>query len=199
VQPDQLDIEEWDLNRQSASMMQELPQVAAAPDPSLPLTIVRTARPVVAKEVSQQLQTSLQPSPTDQDDRRATLERRRAKRRQERQRRLQSSRPDNRSSESAFCQDDPRLTSALHVLAQRDQQALGGRSRAPGETASANQPVPGVVPPSRNGGNEDTLCQETARADTNSEVRKAPNQAPSNGQGRGSSLLQRWLLWRGRR
>lgn len=47
--PDRLDADEWQCFKETANMAGELPQLAQSPAPSLPLSLVRTLRPEIAK------------------------------------------------------------------------------------------------------------------------------------------------------
>jgi hypothetical protein len=78
VQPDHLDVEEWNMFRETAGMAGELPGIMATPDPSFPLEVVRAARPGVARDLSRELHETLR-----QDDER---QQRRQRRREERRR-----------------------------------------------------------------------------------------------------------------
>jgi hypothetical protein len=178
VQPDQLDIEEWELHKQTAAMMLELPQVVAAPEPSLPLAIARAARPVVAQEVTQQLRTTLEPPAADRDDRQARRERRWARRRQRR-----AARDNNGATTRPARPEDPRVRSALQASANRDQQALGSLSLPPTEMASADQPKPTLVPPSTNGENRARHRQDVPGADRDWEAARDANHPPADGHG----------------
>jgi hypothetical protein len=60
VDPDRLDIEEWQTFKESAGMMRELPDLVQRPDPELPLTVLRATRPCVTREVGRQLHETLQ-------------------------------------------------------------------------------------------------------------------------------------------
>src|SRR5262245_42462087 len=51
VEPDQLNVQEWDLFKREATMAGETPGLIATPDPSFPLALVRAARPGVASDL----------------------------------------------------------------------------------------------------------------------------------------------------
>jgi hypothetical protein len=167
VQPDQLDVEEWNLQKQTASMMVELPVVVAAPDPCLPLTIARAARPAVTRQVSQQLQTTLQPPAAEPDDRQARRERRRERRRCARQRRQrETSHGHNQTSGKPADYNDPQVQAALLSVGQRDERAVGSLIAIFGAAGFAQECKPRVPSPSGNGVSGDARGQAvTARAE----------------------------------
>jgi hypothetical protein len=67
VDPDRLDIEEWQTFKDSAGMIHELPDLVQRPDPELPLTVLRATRPSMTRQVGRRLHETLQepqqPSP----------------------------------------------------------------------------------------------------------------------------------------
>src|SRR5207302_1969026 len=65
VQPDQLDIEEWQIFRDTAPMAAEMPTLGMAPSPELPRDVVRRTRPLVAENLGRQMSDMLhQPADT---------------------------------------------------------------------------------------------------------------------------------------
>jgi hypothetical protein len=59
VDPDRLDIDEWQTFKDSAGMMQELPDLVQRPDPELPLTMLRATRPSMTRELGRRLHETL--------------------------------------------------------------------------------------------------------------------------------------------
>ncbi len=55
VDPDRLDADEWQAQKATAGMLQELPGLMRAPAPDMALAMVRAARPAVADELGRQL------------------------------------------------------------------------------------------------------------------------------------------------
>jgi hypothetical protein len=148
--PDQLDIQEWQLFRQSATMAEELPGLVATPDPSLPLQMVRAARPAMASDMSRQLSEAL----------RAGAEQER-KRQEQREQRRQQTIPGEKHDQKAPSTNgrngrpvvaervvDPAMRRSLEALATRDSQALRGLDGADPECPPVAQ-----LPPSANGCN----------------------------------------------
>ena len=60
VDPDHLDLDEWQKFRESGDMLRELPEMVLKPHPALPLTILNAARPVMTENMRQYLHERLQ-------------------------------------------------------------------------------------------------------------------------------------------
>src|SRR4051794_2022213 len=55
VDPDQLDLQEWQLFKDAGAALTELPDIIGRPGAGVPLTLVRAARPKVEEAMSRQL------------------------------------------------------------------------------------------------------------------------------------------------
>jgi hypothetical protein len=151
-QPDQLDVQEWQLLQQTASMAAELPEVIATPDPSLPLQLVRAARPAVALDMSRQMSETFRAGEEQEQKRQEQRERRRQEANRLRQSQDQKTPSVNgRNGQAAVVQErvvDPQMQQLLEARAALDSQALR-------ELESAVQDCPPVAqaPPSTIGCN----------------------------------------------
>jgi hypothetical protein len=128
VQPDQLDMEEWETFKKTATMAGELPGIMATPDPSFPLDIVRAARPGVARDLAKDLQATLKAGEEEQRPRQQRREQRRQRRRDRKQRRraraaVVAGRTATPAARQLSPQDLEALTT-LAALARFDHQAL---------------------------------------------------------------------------
>jgi hypothetical protein len=167
VEPDQLDVQEWDLHKQTAGMMTELPDVVAAPDPSLPLTVARAARPAVAKELGQQLGRTLQPPAERETD----SKRERPAQREPRRPAAPDGDPvpPHRAHQGPSLAQasaaDPEVDRSLQTLAQRDDQVLSERGDHAPENQTTDRVVADESPPSPNGcnGTIDSCTQDLCR------------------------------------
>jgi hypothetical protein len=158
VQPDRLDIEEWNAFRATAGMAGELPGIMATPDPSFPLEVVRAARPGVARDLGRELGQTLRAG----EEREQRRQRRREERRQQRgvrraaQGNASAHRPKQHSAHVAA--RTPLPQSPADAVAQ---QRLEEVARLDGEALSAlsstgvSCPPVALAPPSTNG------CQQT--------------------------------------
>jgi hypothetical protein len=63
--PDHLDIDEWQNFKETTNMYAEMPRVGMAPEPELPLKMVRFSRPVMTELCGQQMKEMLQQPPAD--------------------------------------------------------------------------------------------------------------------------------------
>jgi hypothetical protein len=61
VDPDQLDVEEWQHFKDTASMYEEMPQLGMAPEPQLPLEMVRFSQRVMSELCRRQMAEMLHP------------------------------------------------------------------------------------------------------------------------------------------
>jgi hypothetical protein len=157
VQPDQLDMEEWDTFKKTATMAGELPGIMATPDPSFPLALVRAARPGVARDLAKDLQATLKAGEEEQRPRQQRREERR-QRRQQRREQQRAEKRNGKNQEKAAGQGtksgaampsspmDLQARSCLEALAEHDSQALSLLSGVEQE----GQPV-AQAPPSPNG------------------------------------------------
>jgi hypothetical protein len=128
VQPDQLDVEEWDTFKKTATMAGELPGIMATPDPSFPLAMVRAARPGVARDLAKDLQATLKAGEEEDRQRQQRREERRQRRRDRKQQRCEraaavAARTATRPTSQLSSQDLEARTS-LAALAKFDSQAL---------------------------------------------------------------------------
>ena len=69
VDPDRVDAHEWQVQKETATMLQEMPALLQAPDPELPLKAVRTTRPMVGREIARKLGAMLTEPEKYQDER----------------------------------------------------------------------------------------------------------------------------------
>jgi hypothetical protein len=67
VDPDRLDSEEWQHFKDTTSMYAEMPRVGMAPQPQLPLNMVRMSRPVMTDLCGRQMKEMLQGPPECQE------------------------------------------------------------------------------------------------------------------------------------
>jgi hypothetical protein len=185
VQPDQLDMEEWDTFKKTATMAGELPGIMATPDPSFPLEVVRAARPGVARDLSRELRDTLRAGEEREQRRQCRREERRRERHEQQAAQHNGSkhRPERDTTAAApqaplpHSPADAAAQQRLEEVARLDAQALNALS-----AADAGCPPVAQAPPSPNGG-----CARSARAD------ETP--PPSNGRGPAGRLLARlWML-----
>jgi hypothetical protein len=148
VEPDQMDVQEWQHFQQTASMAGELPGLLATPDPSFPLALVRAARPGVASDLTRELRTTLQKGEERerrrqrQRERRRERDRRRPKRTGRDSTRHAATDRDNNNGRPAA---DPEVQARLEALAARDVQtisALEENGAAAAELTAAPAPSP---------------------------------------------------------
>jgi hypothetical protein len=59
VNPDRVDMDEWQIYRETTPLMKELPEVAVAPSPELPLKQVRDSRPIMTEVKRAQIHAAL--------------------------------------------------------------------------------------------------------------------------------------------
>jgi hypothetical protein len=150
VQPDQLDIEEWNTFRETAAMAGELPGIMATPDPSFPLALVRAARPGVASDLTRELRDTLRAGEEREQRQQRRREDRRQQRREQRaaERNGSKCRPERNSTAAAPMPPSPADLAAqqrLEEVARRDAQALSALS-----AADADCPPVAQAPPSPN-------------------------------------------------
>jgi hypothetical protein len=129
VQPDQLDIEEWDTFKETATMAGELPGIMATPDPSFPLAMVRAARPGVARDLAKDLQTTLRAGEEEERQHRQRWEERRQRRRDRKERRRQRregaiAQPTPARPAQPPSPQDRKARASLAALARSDSEAL---------------------------------------------------------------------------
>ena len=55
VDPDRLDLDEWQTFKDSADMMDDLPKLVLQPHPDVPLTVLQAARPLMTRHIGQDL------------------------------------------------------------------------------------------------------------------------------------------------
>jgi hypothetical protein len=55
VNPNRVDIDEWQIYRETTPLLKELPELAVAPSPELPLNHVRASRPIMAEVRREQI------------------------------------------------------------------------------------------------------------------------------------------------
>jgi hypothetical protein len=187
VQPDQLDIEEWETFKKTATMAGELPGIMATPDPSFPLAMVRAARPGVARDLAKDLQATLKAGEEEQHQRQQRREQRRQRRRQRREQRRaerlgrsqRQEQPGQKANGSAAPPASPLDVEARHcleTLAEHDSQALSVLS-----TTGQDCPPVAQAPPSPNGcgkrhdrkpiGNDQQPAPDSAAPSTNGQRR----------------------------
>jgi hypothetical protein len=65
VDPDRLDIEEWQYFKDTTPMYAEMPRVGMAPQPELPLNMVRMSRPVMSDLCGRQMKEMLREPPAE--------------------------------------------------------------------------------------------------------------------------------------
>ena len=64
VDPDHLDLDEWQKFQETGDMLRDLPDMVLKPHPALPLTILNTARPLMTEKMRQDLvERLLEPTP----------------------------------------------------------------------------------------------------------------------------------------
>jgi hypothetical protein len=135
VEPDQLDADEWNRFKQTANMAGELPGLMATPDPSFPLTLVRAARPGVARDLAKQLHTTLKEGEERERKRQERWERHHQRRQQRKEQRLarqagiKSGKPSGGKRTTSLqapvpSPQDLEAHSHLEALAAQDNQAL---------------------------------------------------------------------------
>jgi hypothetical protein len=173
--PDQLDFQEWQLFRQTASLAEELPGLITTPDPSLPLQLVRAARPAVARDMSRELAETLRAG-EEQERKRQEL---RDRRQQEAERAgaapTQGQKPKAASAENRNGRaiaperlEDPATRRSLEELAAQDNEALRALGSAGPESPSVAQ-----VPPSPNGCNRSEPPEEAGAPAANGDRPKS--------------------------
>jgi hypothetical protein len=65
VDPDRLDVEEWQHFKDTTPMYAEMPRVGMAPQPELPLNMVRMSRPVMSELCGRQMKEMLREPPAE--------------------------------------------------------------------------------------------------------------------------------------
>jgi hypothetical protein len=68
VDPDRLDVDEWQHFKDTTPMYAEMPRVGMAPESELPLNMVRLSRPVMTELCGQQMKEMLQQPPADAEE-----------------------------------------------------------------------------------------------------------------------------------
>jgi hypothetical protein len=68
VDPDHLDSDEWQNFKDTTNMYAEMPRVGMAPEPELPLRMVRFSRPVMSDLCGQQMHDLLRQPPAETDE-----------------------------------------------------------------------------------------------------------------------------------
>ena len=67
LEPDRMDAHEWEVQKETAGMMQEMATVTQAPDPIVPLKAARVLRPLVGSIVEQQICDSIMNPPPEEE------------------------------------------------------------------------------------------------------------------------------------